>query len=128
MDKAMERRSTDESVERVSDRWVVTPLADVYENEQEYLICADLPGVSDDGLDIQLDAERVLIHGRTSFRGEQGSDGGGGADFERRFMLPDDIDREKVSASLENGVLELHLPKSEESKPRRISIGSQTRH
>lgn len=124
MANAMEQRR-DESAERVSDRWVVTPPSDVYENQDEYLIFADLPGVSDDGLEIHLDAERLTIRGRVDrpLAAIGTGDGDTAADYERRFVLPDDVDRDKVSAALERGVLELHLPKSEASKPRRISIG-----
>lgn len=124
MANSMEQRR-DDSAERVSDRWVVTPPSDVYENQDEYLICADLPGVTDDGLEIHLDAERLTIRGRADgpLPAIGIGDGDSAADYERRFVLPDDVDRDKVSASLERGVLELHLAKSEASKPRRISIG-----
>ena len=117
-------KQEDTQLENVSQRPSVRPPVDIYENKEEYLVVADLPGVTSDSLSINLDAERLHL------RGEVADEELGTAvereyqatDYERTFSLPNIIDREKVSAALKDGVLTLHLPKVDAVKPRQIKV------
>ncbi|PKN59085.1 MAG: heat-shock protein [Deltaproteobacteria bacterium HGW-Deltaproteobacteria-14] len=114
--------------EPVADRPVVSPAVDVYENQEELLIVADLPGVTTDSLSVDLEEDRLTIVGRRKALCTEDTPvlmGGGRAfDFKRVFTVPDAIDADKISAELKSGVLQLHLPRHERAKPRRIAIRS----
>jgi HSP20 family protein len=97
--------------EAVRQRPAVTPSVDVFENKDEVLLVADLPGVESSGLRVDVEEERLVIE---ATRGE--------FDYRRAFVMPDGIDRDKIEAKLQNGVLELHLPKAAAIKPRRIEV------
>ena len=111
--------------ERVSERPSVAPLVDLYENAEELLLVADLPGVAKGGLDIQFHDGVLSLEGRreseregaTLVRAESRV-----ADFVRHFTVPDGIDVEKIDAALADGVLRLKLPKAAALKPRKIQI------
>ncbi len=111
--------------ERVSERPSVTPLVDLYENDDELLLVADLPGVAKGGLDIQfhdgvlsLDGRREgEVEGATLVRAEYQV-----ADYVRHFTVPDGIDVESIDAELTDGVLRLKLPKAAALKPHKIEI------
>lgn len=122
------------AAENTSTRPVVAPAVDIYENEQEYLVLADLPGVPHDGVQIRfengelsLDASRQ--DGRQGDKqGDKQSDYVGteilAADYRRLFRIPETVDSEKIDAKLVNGVLHLVLPKASKARPRQISVKS----
>lgn len=98
---------------------VVHPAVDVFENDDGLLLRADLPGVSESALDVQLDNGLLtLVASRTlpEFRG------GGTVEYRRRFHVPRDTDGAKVTAHIDRGVLSITLPKSEAARPRSIPI------
>ena len=105
-------------------RPVMMPAVDVYENQDEYLLLADLPGVLPDDLEVQLEK------GELSVQGYWGPTNPGNVlarefrqlDYRRAFLVPDTIDADAVSATLDDGVLTIHIPKAEAVKPRRIQI------
>lgn len=97
------------------ERWQA-PLVDVYENEDEFLLAADLPGIEHEQLRIDVDKDQLTIEGR--FPGDELRWTG----YRRQFQLPGGTDYEKVAAELKQGVLWLHLPKAAEIKPRRIAV------
>jgi HSP20 family protein len=111
--------------ESIRGRPVVAPPADIYENDDGFMIVADLPGVSADKVDIRLDRGELSIHGSWSVP-ERAAEALARefreADFERRFVVPDSIDTDGISAELNDGVLQVLLPKSEAVKPRRIEV------
>ena len=111
-------------IEHVSERPAVAAEVDVYENVNELLLIADLPGVSKDNLSIQVDAETLTIEGRRAeaVTGSLVSAEYRPFDFRRTFTVPQGIDRDKIEAELDAGVLRLHLPKEERGKPRKIPI------
>jgi len=119
----IEKRVSD-AAEGVRQRPVVTPRVDVFENEREYLLVADLPGVGRDGLQIHLDDGELTLEGRR----EEKAPGAAlaaeyrAADYVRKFAVPRGIDPDKIEAALANGVLRLRLPKAEELRPRQIPI------
>jgi HSP20 family protein len=103
---------------------VLAPAVDVYENADEILLVSDLPGVAPEALKLDLDNGELLLEAtRTSVTDSRLVEAEyGDCTFQRRFALPAGIDGAKVAADLKNGVLELHLPKAEALKPRRIEV------
>lgn len=103
---------------------VVTPQVDIYENEDEIVLHADMPGVAKEDFSIEINDGKLFIGGSRKLESNRAAGGleVDNSDFKRIFSVPPTIDAEKVSASLENGVLHLHLPKSEGAKPRQIKI------
>jgi HSP20 family molecular chaperone IbpA len=101
----------------------VTPPVDVYENDEEILLWVDVPGVEQDGLTIQLDGGKLDLEARQPSAPAEAL-GFEALVYARSFGVPSSVDASKVSAELEQGVLKLHLPKSEAAKPRRIAVRS----
>lgn len=91
----------------------VPPAIDVYENAEEFVVFADVPGVKQDGANVTLEDDRLLLEAKN-----------GNRRFQREFIVPASIDSEKVSASMKAGVLTVHLPKRAPYKPRQITVQS----
>src|SRR5512132_4504316 len=93
------------------------PAADVYENDSEYTVSVDLPGIDRAALDISVDDNSLTIRGKragqdtTKHRGEcpRGS-------FLRTFSVPASVDQNGIRADYKDGVLQVHLPKRSEQK------------
>src|SRR5580765_7694686 len=101
------------------------PLANVVETADGYVLEAEMPGVSKAGLEITVEDGELLIVGRRSggdARGQQIYRESRLADFRRAFELDPSIDAGKISAKLENGLLQVTLPKAESVKPRKIQL------
>lgn len=112
-------------LDQSDQRPAIRPACDVYENSDEILVVADLPGVTSDKLDINLDKSELTISAVRELSLKQGALVGQeyrACDYQRRFSVPGGIDADKISAELKNGVLLLHLPKSEALKPRQIAV------
>lgn len=103
------------------------PAFDVAENDTEYLLSAELPGIEDKDLDVSI-AEGIL-----TVKGEKRRDSEDKGEnyhrlerfygsFERRFAVPENVLTDKVEATFKNGVLKLALPKGQETKARKIAI------
>jgi HSP20 family protein len=102
-----------------------SPLADVSETGDAYLVEADLPGVRQDQVNVEVSGGDLVISGEVASRERAGvlrRAGRRQGRFEYRMMLPADADPDKVSASLADGVLAVRVPKAETAKPRRIEI------
>jgi HSP20 family protein len=115
------------TVERTRGGLTYSPRIDIWETGDELMLYADMPGVSAENLDIQFENRELRIHGKVCPRHEginflYGEYGIG--DFHRTFTIGESIDSEKISAELKDGVLTLHLPKTEAVKPRRIAVKS----
>ncbi|MCW2950349.1 MAG: Hsp20/alpha crystallin family protein [Thermoleophilia bacterium] len=108
-------------------RW--TPAMDVAEEGDEFVLRADLPGLKQDDVSIEVQERTLRISGERRFAPKPEHDGGmfrlerAYGRFERTITLPEGVDADAIHASFENGVLELHVPKPVEAKPRRIEIG-----
>jgi HSP20 family protein len=113
-----------QSPERVEQRASVAPRVDVYENSEELLVVADVPGVSRDALTVHVDKGQLTLEARrdTSATGTAVLTEFRPADYHRVFSVPQGIDASKIEAELSAGVLRVRLPKSEALKPRRIEI------
>jgi len=119
-DRRTHARDEEGEIERAD--WI--PAADVYEDEREYLLALDLPGIDRDALDVGLDDGRLVIRGER--RGLEGlharrTERPQGR-FVRTFSLPDAVERGAISADYKDGVLLLHLPKRGEQSGRRLKI------
>ena len=123
-EEAAERRTRAGEDEGQIERADWIPAADVYEDEGEYTLVLDLPGINRDALDVSLD------EGRLSVRGERAPAEGPNVRraerphgrFARSFSLPDAVDRSRITADYKDGVLLLHLPKRAEEQPSRVKI------
>lgn len=113
-------------VHEVGDRPVLAPAVDIFENADEYRVVADLPGVRQEDIDIDLERGELIVFAKRQVarEGEALALGRPEGDFRRVFRIPEDLDRAKVEASFDNGVLQIRLPKSERAKPRRISVSA----
>ncbi len=112
--------------ERTRARRVYAPRTDIFETEQALVLLADMPGVLQDDLDITLERRELTIRGRTADAGPEGYspvyreyEGG---DYERTFVLSEEIDAEKIEARLKDGVLRLTLPKAGPAQAKRIQV------
>ncbi|MBA3546493.1 MAG: Hsp20/alpha crystallin family protein [Nannocystis sp.] len=117
---------TETAAEPTTTRPVVAPAVDIYENEHEYLVLADLPGVPSDGVQIRFENGELSLDA-TRQNGDNGEYIGTeivAADYRRLFRIPETVDSEKIDAQLKNGVLHLVLPKSSKARPRQISVKS----
>jgi len=117
-----EKRSPTETTERVS---YVTPLANILETPEGYTLETEMPGVTKDGVEVLVEnGELTLIGRRRSFetKGRELFRESRRLDYRRVFELDPSIDLEHVTAKIVNGVLRVHLPKSENVKPRKVMI------
>ncbi len=100
--------------------------SDIIEREDGFHIFMDMPGVSRDDLSIDLEESELVVTGKARCELAPGEKyievEFGGCDYRRAFKLSDAVDREKIKANMNNGVLELFLPKAEAAQPRRIEI------
>ena len=120
---ASQRRSseTDKSDEVEGADWY--PAADVYENDTEYSVAVDVPGIDRATLEIDIDDDRLTVKGQragqetTLHRGEcpRGK-------FLRTFSVPASVDQGTITADYKDGVLQIHLPKRPERKAQRVQI------
>lgn len=112
------------AIEKAGELRAAIPSVDIYENDDEILLHADMPGVRKEDVSVNID------NGTLSLSGVRRLDGKGGAtwkeftdvEYVRSFSVPQSIDVERVVAELKDGVLKLHLPKSEAVKPKMIEI------
>lgn len=100
------------------------PAVDIFENDAEILLHADMPGVNKNDISISIDNGKMILSGtrRLQSAGSAAWQEFGDVEFRRTFAVPQSIDVDKVHAELKDGVLHLHLPKSEAAKPRQIEI------
>ncbi len=103
----------------------LTPLANILESKDGYVLEAEMPGVNKDGLEITVENGELTIVGRRAAveaRGRELYRESRATDFRRSFELDPSIDTTKISAKIDQGVLTLTLPKAEAVKPRKITV------
>jgi HSP20 family protein len=110
-------------------RWV--PAMDLVETEDHLVLRADLPGLEKDDVNVEVKDGVLTISGERRAEHEEKSEGFHRVErafgsFSRSLSLPDGIDAEKVAADFDKGVLEVRIPKPEERKPHRVSIGGES--
>jgi len=114
--------------ERVSKRAVVMPAVDIFEDKDEVLVVADVPGADPAGLNVHFDKDQLFIEAAVPAANEEHKPlfrEFGAVDYRRVFELSPGIDVTAIKAELKNGVLAIHLPKSAAIKPRKIQIATE---
>jgi HSP20 family protein len=101
------------------------PPVDIFEDQKELTLYADLPGVRPEDVDLKYERGELVLHGRVPTHEHAGrlllgeyQEG----DYYRVFQIHESIDSTKISAECKNGVLVVHLPKIEAARPRQISV------
>jgi|SRR5687767_2294251 HSP20 family protein len=116
-----------ENRDRGAQRWV--PAMDLVEADDHFVLKADLPGVDEGDVAIEVQDNVLTLSGSREAEHERNEQGWyrlerSYGSFNRSLTLPDGVDPDKVEANFDRGVLEVRIPKPEERKPRRISIGN----
>ncbi|HJS95294.1 MAG TPA: Hsp20/alpha crystallin family protein [Solirubrobacteraceae bacterium] len=116
----------------VARRWI--PAMDVVETEDHFVLRADLPGLAESDVNIEVEDNVLTVSGERKSEHEQKGEGyyrveRSFGSFSRSLTLPEGIDADSIQASFDNGVLEVRIPKPEQPKPRKvqISLGGQTK-
>ncbi len=102
------------------------PRVDIRETDDAVTLIADMPGVDDKSVNIDVERNTLTIHGDFNAQPPEGYSltyqeyrvG----NYEREFTLSDDVDRDNVEATVSNGVLRMRLPKAKQAQPRRIEV------
>ena len=107
-------------------RWM--PAMDLLETDSHFVLRADLPGMSEEDVNIEVEERVLTVSGERKAEHKESKDSfqrieRAFGSFSRSLTLPDGVDAEAVSASFDRGVLEVQIPKPEQRKPRKISIG-----
>jgi HSP20 family protein len=126
LDVRKDEAMTPEEGERTRERRVFTPRADVYDTKDAILIVANVPGADEKSLELSLEKNVLTIQAFPVFeQPEQYSLAYmeyNIGDYARSFVIPNEIDREKIEAHVKNGVLHLRLPKAPAAKARIITV------
>ena len=127
MERVFDRRAVaaDESTQSATADWV--PAVDIKEEEDRFMVVADIPGVDPSDIEITMDNGVLTIRGERSSESTEEREGFKRVErsrgtFYRRFALPDTADVEKVTAKGKHGVLEIVIPKQERAQPRRVTV------
>jgi HSP20 family molecular chaperone IbpA len=118
-----------QTAERERDRAFLQPPVDILEDAQGITLCADLPGVNVEGLDVHVEGDNtLLVSGTSNLALPQGAQPVYAEQrslaFRRRFSLSGDLDPSGIDARLVNGVLTVRIPKKPAAQPRRIEVRS----
>ncbi len=110
-----------------ADEVVERPSVDIRETEDRYILEAELPGHTEKDVDIKLDDSLLTISAKKDEKSEEKRNGyilreRRTRSFNRSFVLPRDVDRDRIEANFANGLLTIELHKSEEAKPRQIEV------
>jgi HSP20 family protein len=105
-----------------------TPRVDLLEYEKEFVLVADLPGMTKDDFNISVQDNVLTLEGTRTFAHVENGQGRyhyserTSGTFCRRFMLSTAVNAEQITATYTNGVLEVHLPKAQEAQPKKIAV------
>ena len=123
--KTQEKRELDPSTRRET---YLRPAVDIFEDAQGITLRADLPGVSRDRLDIQVDHNTLAIEGQVSIAMPEGMEAYyadvRATRYARSFTLSNELDADNIKAEMKDGVLTLNVPKRAEHQPRRIEVSA----
>lgn len=118
-----------EKAERTKSAKVYNPAVDIIERKEDIVVTADMPGVDEQSIDITLEKNILTIYGRVEPKIQEGHrltvKEFGVGDYERTFILSDEIDRDRIQAAVRNGILNLVLPKADVVKTRRIAVKAE---
>jgi HSP20 family molecular chaperone IbpA len=115
-----------ETRDTTQDLPVALPAVNLYEHEHEVVIVTDLPGVSEQGVDLTVEKHVLTVSGKTEGTAPAGYElryrEFTPVEYRRTFSLTSDLDANRIQATMKHGVLTITLPKSEQAKPRKIAI------
>lgn len=120
---------TPERGERTRAKKVYRPAVDIIERKDDIIVIADMPGVNEKTVDITLEKNILTIYGKVEYEIPENhrlylSEYGIG-DYQRVFTINEEIDRDKIQASVKNGVLKIILPKAESMKTKKIEVKAE---
>lgn len=125
-EKRAKRVTEEGQVEHLRQGVCYMPLVDILEKSDEIIVKADLPGAKPEDIDINFEDGLLTIYAKVQPRQQTGTHfirrEYGVGDFHRCFQVSEAIDASKISAEYSNGVLVLHLPKTEAVRPRKIPV------
>jgi HSP20 family protein len=106
-------------------RWI--PAMDLVETDDDFVLRADLPGLSEGDVNIELEDNVLTVSGERKSEHEERKEGyyrveRASGNFSRSLTLPEGVNAEAIKANFENGVLEIRIPKPEARKPRKVAI------
>lgn len=113
--------------QELDDRPWFPAVVDIFENDREVLLVAELPGVKPGDVDVQIENGELRLHGRTTW---QPATGEGHlsefqlADLRRRFRLREGVDVDRIEATLSGGLLTIRLPRLHSNNPRKIEVAT----
>lgn len=124
--QASEAQQTPETAQRAE--LTLVPDVDIYEDVEGIAVYADMPGVSRDRLDIQVNKDALIIQGEAKIDMPEGMEAMSAdirsTHYRRSFVLSQELDTDKIDARLKDGVLSIRIPKRAEAKPRKIEVNT----
>ncbi len=125
-EKELQKTESATAAEKIRNVKTFVPRVDIYETKESIFLIADMPGIDEKTVEVEMEKNILTITGWTedsklkdhSLLFSEYETG----DYERSFTLSDEIDREKINATVKQGVLLLELPKAEKVKPKKIAI------
>jgi HSP20 family molecular chaperone IbpA len=126
MDIEKQELTPTEETERTRDTRCFLPRADIYETNDQIVVVVDVPGADENSIDINLEKNVLTINAFVEPDFQEGYNLAFAeyevGDYQRSFRLSNEIDREKIEATVKDGVLRLYLPKAAAAMNRRISV------
>jgi len=129
--KKMQKEETQvkEGAERTRAKKLYAPDVDIIDRQNDIVLTADMPGVDEKSVDITLEKDTLTIYGKVEPEIPENHRLSvceyGVGDYQRAFTLSDEIDRDRIQATVKNGVLRLILPKAEAVKARKIPVKAE---
>jgi HSP20 family molecular chaperone IbpA len=134
-DKTKEIQKSDpekvERIERSRDTKVFNPDVDIIERKDDIIVVADMPGIDEASVDITLENNILSIYGKVNWNVPDKlkliHGGYGIGDYQRVFTLSGEVNREKIEATVNNGILKIILPKAETVRTKKIAVRAETK-
>ncbi len=125
--QVQQKREVDKKPESTTPARRYLPVTDIFETPDALKVILEMPGVDKSGIEVRVENDVLTIDGQVDFSKYQGlspvyTEYNVG-NYTRSFQLSSQIDQERISADLENGIITLVLPKAEKAKPRKIKVG-----
>ena len=125
--QVQEKREVDRQQEATVPARAFLPSTDIFESDDVLTIVMEMPGVGREDVDVNVENGVLRVEGRLDFSKYEGMQPVyteyNIGHYRRSFSLSSKVDQDRISAQMQDGVLTLRLPKAEEAKPRRISVG-----
>ena len=124
--QVQQKREVEKKQESTIPSRVFVPVADIFETDQALTVILEMPGVSKDSVDVNVETDVLTIEGRVDFSNYDGlqplyTEYNVG-NYARSFQLSSKIEQDRINAELKDGVMMLVLPKAEKAKPRKINV------